>query len=95
MKKRLLFILCLFFVWTDSSAAQTKSVTNRDLEKFRQKRLQTEREYRENYSRLGFPSPEELEKQNVESRRKVLTPALTRFLCEIGSNFRRFIFIRD
>lgn len=71
MKKRLLFILCLFFVWENSAAAQTKSVTNKDLEKFRQKRVQTEREYRENYGKLGFPSPEELEKQNAESRRQL------------------------
>lgn len=72
MKKRLCFILCLFFVGSAVSAAQTRrTVTNADLEKFRQKRLQSEREYRENYSKLGFPSPEELEKQNAESRRKL------------------------
>lgn len=71
MKKRLLFILCLFFVAANSSAGQTRSVTNRDLEKFRQKRVQSEREYRENYGKLGFPSPEELDEQNAESRRKL------------------------
>jgi len=69
MKKRLLFILCLFFVGAEIDFAQKRTVTNADLEKFRQKRLQAEREYRENYSRLGFPSPEELEKQNIENRR--------------------------
>lgn len=47
---------------------QTKSVTNADLEKFRQKRLQAEKDYRENYARLGFPSPEELERQDEKSR---------------------------
>lgn len=71
MKKRLLFILCLFFVAANSSAGQTRSVTNRDLEKFRQKRVQSEREYRENYGKLGFPSPEELDEQKAESRRKL------------------------
>jgi len=68
MKKRLLFILCLCFVSANSALAQTKTVTNADLEKFRQKRLQTEREYRENYEKLGFPSPEELERQRGQSR---------------------------
>ena len=68
MKKRLWFILCLIFVAANLAVAQTKTVTNADLEKHRQKRLQAEKEYRENYSKLGFPSPEELEKQNEKSR---------------------------
>jgi hypothetical protein len=71
MKKRLLFILCLFFVAANSSAAQTKNVTNSDLEKFRQKRLQAEKEFRDNHAKLGFPSLKDLEKQNVESRRRL------------------------
>lgn len=68
MKKRLLFILCLFFVGGSAnlSNAQTKTVTNQDLEKFRQTRLQAEREYRENYAKLGFPSPDELEKRREQ-----------------------------
>ena len=63
MKKRLLFVLCSIFVAANLTAAQTKTVTNSDLEKYRQKRLQAERDYRENYAKLGFPSPEELERQ--------------------------------
>ena len=66
MKKRMLFILCLLFVGSNAASAQTKTVTNQDLEKFRQTRLQAEREYRENYAKLGFPSPEELEKQRAQ-----------------------------
>lgn len=46
--------------------AQTRTVTNFELEKFQQQRLTAEREYRENYKRLGFPSPEELDKQRDE-----------------------------
>ncbi len=42
---------------------QARSITNSTLEKFQQKRLAAERDYRENYQRMGFPSPEELEKQ--------------------------------
>lgn len=68
MKKRLLFILCSIFVAANLTVAQTKTVTNSDLEKHRQKRLEAERDYRENYSKLGFPSPEELEKQIEQSR---------------------------
>lgn len=67
MKKRLLFILCLSFIAVGTSFAQTRTVTNRDLEKFRQKRVEAERDYRENYEKLGFPSPEELERRREQS----------------------------
>lgn len=68
MKNRLWFILILVFATAFSAAAQNRTVTNADLEKFRQKRLATERDLRENYERLGFPSPEELERQIEQSR---------------------------
>ena len=70
MKKRLLFILCSIFVAANFAAAQTKTVTNSDLESHRQKRLQAERDYRENYERLGFPSPEELAKQIEQDKKE-------------------------
>jgi len=66
-----LFILALIFAAANLAASQTKTVTNGDLEQFRQKRLKAERDYRENYEKLGFPSPEELERQNVESKREL------------------------
>ncbi|HXG84229.1 MAG TPA: hypothetical protein VNI84_09395 [Pyrinomonadaceae bacterium] len=71
MKKRLLFILCLFSLASGAAVAQTKTVTNKDLEKFRQKRLQAERDYRENYAKLGFPSPEELKRQREQDRKEL------------------------
>lgn len=70
MKKRLLFILCLFSLASGAALAQTKTVTNKDLEKFRQTRLQAERDYRENYAKLGFPSPEELERKRVRDAKE-------------------------
>jgi hypothetical protein len=45
---------------------QARTVTNATLEKYQQKRLAAERDYRENYARMGFPSPEELERQKDE-----------------------------
>jgi len=45
-----------------------RTVTNADLERHKQKRLTAERDYRENYAQLGFPSPEELEMQMENSR---------------------------
>jgi hypothetical protein len=68
MKIRLLFILLLSFVAVTTTSAQKRTVTNEDLEKFRQKRLAAERDLRENYERLGFPSPEELQRQIEQSR---------------------------
>ena len=50
-----------------SVLAAQSTVTNATLEKYRQKRLAAERDLRENYEKLGFPSPEELERQREES----------------------------
>lgn len=71
MKSSIWLALGLIFVVSNIVLAQTakKTVTNEDLEKFKQKRLQAEAEYREKYKELGMPSPEELEKRNVESQR--------------------------
>jgi hypothetical protein len=67
--KRVL-ILCFIVSLGSSAFAQktTRTVTNSDLEKYKEKRVQSERDLRENYKRLGFPSPEELEKQNEQRR---------------------------
>lgn len=51
-----------------STFAQTKTVTNADLEQFRQKRVESEKKLREDYARMGFPSPEELDRQNRRRR---------------------------
>src|SRR5262245_43412608 len=55
--------------------AQTKTVTNASLEKFRAERVQGDRDLRENYERLGFSSPEErdrrLEAWNRENQQLV------------------------
>ena len=48
--------------------AQRRTITNSELEKHKQKRLQAEQDYRDNYDRMGFPSPEELERQLEKSR---------------------------
>lgn len=66
MKQRSLFIFCLIIGMAGSAATQT--VTNADLDKYRQARLRAERDYRENYAKMGFPSPEELDRQREKSR---------------------------
>ena len=64
-----LFILIFILTAAFTAFAQTKKITNADLEKYKQERLKAEREYRENYARLGFPSPEELARRNEQSQR--------------------------
>ena len=78
MKKQTALFLGLIFSLSFTAFAQTKTVTNADLEKFRQQRVRAEREYRENYERMGFPSPEELERQRDEDqiRREELSAKL-------------------
>ena len=61
---RILIAVIGLSILTMGVSAQS-TVTNADLEKYRQKRLAAERELRENYERLGFPSPEELEAKRV------------------------------
>ncbi|MEJ7847787.1 MAG: hypothetical protein WKF92_06855 [Pyrinomonadaceae bacterium] len=68
MKKKILFFVCLSFLTALSFSAQTKTVTNSDLSKFRSQRLLAEKELRENYEKLGFPSPEELRQRQEKNR---------------------------
>ncbi len=49
----------LVFSLTVVGFAQTRTVTNATLSKFTEKRLAAERDYRDNYQRMGFPSPED------------------------------------
>lgn len=72
MRRKVLFILCSIFVTSGIAYSQTKTITNADLEKYRQKRLAAERDYEENYDRMGFPSPEELKRQNEESQQDLI-----------------------
>jgi hypothetical protein len=61
------FLVLLVVVPAFSQRAK-RTVTNQDLEKYRQQRLKAERDYAENYAKMGFPSPEELQKQIEKSR---------------------------
>ena len=68
MKKRILLFTILIFSTPVFTFAQARTITNADLEAFRNKRLAAEKDLRENYAKLGFPSPQELEKQIEQSR---------------------------
>ena len=77
MKLRIAIFSLSLAIVPASVSGQTKTITNADLEKYRQKRLAAEKELRENYREMGFPSPEELEKRNAESARELSRRAET------------------
>lgn len=62
MKKATL-IFGLVFSLAAVSFAQVRTITNSTLNRIQDKRLAAERDYRDNYERMGFPSPEELDRQ--------------------------------
>ncbi|MFV0387918.1 MAG: cell envelope integrity protein TolA [Pyrinomonadaceae bacterium] len=66
------FLLALGTITLFSFAvfAQTRVITNADLEKYRVKRLAAEKELRENYKAMGFKSPEEQAKQDEKDRKE-------------------------
>ncbi len=70
MKLSIAVVFGCMVAFVCSGVAQTRTVTNADLEKFKAKRIAAEKDLRENYARLGFPSPEELEKQNAQSQKE-------------------------
>ncbi len=61
-----LFILSLSLLTAISAFGQTKTVTNSDLEKFRQKRVEAENKLRTDYAKMGLPSPAEIERRNAQ-----------------------------
>lgn len=62
--------LSLFAAFSLSISAQTKTVTNASLEKYKQARVKADKEYRESYQRLGRPSPEEIDRLEEERKRE-------------------------
>lgn len=80
--------MCVFFSLTVAGYSQQtarRTVTNSDLEKFSEKRLEAEREYRETYAAKGLPSPEQIQaqrdarvKEEVELAARLQAAALER-----------------
>lgn len=68
MRKKLLFYFCITLLIVTAASAQGRQITNLDLEKYRVTRVAADKELRENYEKLGFPSPTELERRREKSR---------------------------
>jgi len=72
----LLSALCV-----SAQTGSARTVTNADLEKYRDARVKADEDYRQNYAKLGMPSPEELEKREAD-REKRLTDLSLRLQAE-------------
>lgn len=70
MKGRNLLLFATSAMLIGSASAQTTTVTNKELEKYRQERLRAERELRDEYIRLGFPSPSEMARREEQANRE-------------------------
>ena len=68
MRKKLLFCFCITLLIVTAASAQVRQITNLDLEKYRVTRVAADKELRENYEKLGFPSPTEFERRREKSR---------------------------
>lgn len=75
------------------ASSQTKTITNSDLAAYREKRIAAERELREDYARLGFPSPEVRAAREAQAA-KELTELSTRLRNERLDRERREAEIR-
>lgn len=70
MIQKLLFVFCFMTATAAICLAQGRTVTNSDLEKYRQDRVKAETDLRDNYARLGFPSPEERARRDAQSAKE-------------------------
>ncbi len=68
---KILYFVCFVFVLTFTAVGQTRTITNSDLEKYKDQRVKATTDYRENYKRMGMPSPEELARRNDQDRKDV------------------------
>jgi hypothetical protein len=71
MKRRYVVFLFLVSIATISVSAQTRTITNADLEKYRVERVEAERQLREDYAKLGFSSPEERARRDAQASQKL------------------------
>ena len=56
-------LIAMFVAAVPAVFGQSRTVDNFTLDKYKQQRLAAEKDLRENYAKLGFPSPEEIERQ--------------------------------
>jgi hypothetical protein len=72
MIRKLFFVVSFTLVLTAVVSPQTRTVTNADLEKYKQARVKAEKDLNENYAKMGFASPEERAKRNATSTQELI-----------------------
>lgn len=72
IKRKSFFAFGFVLILTGLASAQVRTVTNSDLERYRQKRVQGNQQLRENYARMGFPAPDELARRNESEIRAAI-----------------------
>src|ERR1700755_2656263 len=63
--------LCLSAVFVSAQTNTPRTVTNTDLEKYRDARVRADEEYRRTYAERGLPSPEELDKIQADRDKRL------------------------
>ncbi len=91
MRSRSFFVLVSILAFAGIGAAQ-RQVTNADLETYRDQRIRAQTELRQDYTRLGFPSPAELERRERERNRHIdqLTGTLRQQSLDEQRSFRDY-----
>lgn len=70
MKQRVLFFLCAMVALAGFANAQGKTVTNADLEKFKQKRVQAEKDLKEYYAKMGLTEEDVAKQYAAETKER-------------------------
>jgi hypothetical protein len=81
MRLRISLFTIVALAMAGSLAAQTRSITNANLARYKDARVSADREYSENYERLGLPSPEEIDRR-IKQRRIDITELAARLRAE-------------
>lgn len=70
MKRRMLFCLCVMAAFASLAVAQGKTVTNADLEKYKQKRIQADEGRKAYYAKLGLTEEEVAKREAAENKER-------------------------
>lgn len=70
MKQRVLFFLCAMVAFAGFASAQGKTVTNADLDKFKQKRLQAEKDLKDYYAKIGLTAEDVAKQEAAEAKER-------------------------
>lgn len=70
IKSLLLALVAFTTVGAVAQGNSGRTVTNADMEKYRNARVKADEDYRQNYEKRGMPSPEELERRETDRQKR-------------------------